>query len=75
MRLALELFDNVEILVIHWPAAFVPGRGLEPPHPTKKNELELDMEIPLVETWKAMVSLPKSKVILTSKHLSCVVFC
>jgi len=48
--------------VIHWPAAFAPGASLEPPHPTIPNEIELDETVSLVDTWKAMIALPKSKV-------------
>lgn len=48
--------------MIHWPAAFAPGAALEPPHPTIPNELELDETVSLVDTWKAMIALPKSKV-------------
>lgn len=48
--------------MIHWPVAFPPGNGLNPPHPTKEIETALDTETSLVETWKAMVALPKSKV-------------
>lgn len=50
------------IVVIHWPVAFPPGKGLFPPHPTKEGEVELDLNTTLVETWKAMIALPKSKV-------------
>ena len=49
-------------LVIHWPVAFVPGRGLFPDHPSKKGYAEIDLETSLVETWKAMIALPKTKV-------------
>jgi len=48
--------------VIHWPAAFAPGAALEPLHPTIPNEIELDETVSLVDTWKAMIALPKSKV-------------
>ncbi|KAJ7647898.1 NADP-dependent oxidoreductase domain-containing protein [Roridomyces roridus] len=47
---------------IHWPVAFPPGNGLFPPHATKENEIALDLETSLVDTWKAMIALPKSKV-------------
>ncbi|KAJ3898524.1 NADP-dependent oxidoreductase domain-containing protein [Lentinula edodes] len=54
--------DYLDLYLIHWPVAFVPGKGLVPPHPTKENEVELDLKTTLVDTWKAMVALPKSKV-------------
>jgi len=54
--------NYVDLYLIHWPIAFVPGRGLFPLHPTKENEVEIDTETSLVDTWKAMIALPKSKV-------------
>jgi len=42
--------------------AFAPGDSLNPPHPTIPNEIELNETISLVDTWKAMIALPKSKV-------------
>lgn len=50
------------LVVIHWPVAFVPGKGYFPPDPKKEGWVELDLETSLVETWKAMIALPKSKV-------------
>jgi L-glyceraldehyde reductase len=50
------------ILVIHWPVSFPPGRGLFPLHPTNSDEVEIDDSVSLVDTWKAMIALPKSKV-------------
>jgi L-glyceraldehyde reductase len=35
-----------------------------PPHPEKPGEVALDLETSLVDTWKAMIALPKSKVCL-----------
>ncbi|KAJ6534046.1 NADP-dependent oxidoreductase domain-containing protein [Mycena vulgaris] len=52
--------DYVDLYLIHWPVAFVPGKGLFPPHPTKEGEVALDLETSLVDTWKAMLALPKS---------------
>lgn len=54
--------DYLDLYLIHWPVAFPPGKGLFPPHPTKEGEVELDLNTTLVETWKAMIALPKSKV-------------
>jgi L-glyceraldehyde reductase len=48
--------------VIHWPIAFTPGQGLFPPHPSIAGEVEIDNSVTLVDTWKAMLKLPKSKV-------------
>lgn len=48
--------------MIHWPIAFPPGNGLFPPHPTKEGEVAIDTETSIVDTWKAMIALPKSKV-------------
>lgn len=42
--------------------AFVPGDALNPPHPTIPGESALDEKTSLVDTWKAMIALPKSKV-------------
>jgi len=51
--------------VVHWPVAFPPGNGFVPPHPEKEGEAALDRETTLVDTWKAMIALPKSKVRIT----------
>lgn len=48
--------------VVHWPIAFAPGRGLFPSHPSIVGQIELDNDTTLVDTWKAMINLPKSKV-------------
>ncbi|KAJ7799979.1 NADP-dependent oxidoreductase domain-containing protein [Mycena olivaceomarginata] len=53
--------DYVDLYLIHWPAAFVPGKEMYPPHPEKPGEVALDLETSLVDTWKAMIALPKSK--------------
>ncbi|KAJ7033422.1 NADP-dependent oxidoreductase domain-containing protein [Mycena alexandri] len=54
--------DYVDLYLIHWPVAFPPGKGIYPPHPTKEGEVELDLGPSLVDTWKAMIALPESKV-------------
>lgn len=49
-----------QLYLIHWPVAFKhQGRELFP----KKgdNEVDLDMDVTLVDTWKTMLDLPKSK--------------
>lgn len=37
--------------------AFVPGNGLVPKKPGNEDEVHLDTETSLVETWKAMIRL------------------
>lgn len=54
--------DYLDLYLVHWPIAFPPGNGLTPPHPTKEGENAIDTETSLVETWKAMIALPKYKV-------------
>ncbi|KAF7294026.1 Aldehyde reductase 1 [Mycena kentingensis (nom. inval.)] len=58
--------DYLDLYLIHWPVAFrppkVPGTELYPPHPTREGWVELDTETSLVDTWKAMIEIPKSKV-------------
>ncbi|KAG6871872.1 hypothetical protein C0995_015545 [Termitomyces sp. Mi166 len=58
-QLGIEYLD---LYLIHWPVAFPPGNGLNPPHSTKNGELAIDTQTTLVNTWKAMIALPKSKV-------------
>lgn len=48
--------------MIHWPAAFPPGNGFYPPHNSLQGQVELDEKTSLLDTWKAMIALPKSKV-------------
>ncbi|KAF4620925.1 hypothetical protein D9613_000937 [Agrocybe pediades] len=54
--------DYLDLYLVHWPIAFAPGRGLFPPHPELENMVEMDNKTTLVDTWKAMIKLPKSKV-------------
>jgi len=54
--------DYIDLYLIHWPAAFSPGKGLYPPNPTNSTQVELDLQTSLADTWKAMLALPKSKV-------------
>ncbi|EJT97035.1 Aldo/keto reductase [Dacryopinax primogenitus] len=54
--------DYLDLYLIHWPVAFVPNRGVVPKANEADTEVELDLETSLVETWKAMIALPKSKV-------------
>lgn len=52
--------DYIDLYLIHWPAAFVPGKGLYPLHPKDDTQVELDLDTSLVDTWKAMLELPKT---------------
>ncbi|KAG6828279.1 hypothetical protein H0H92_008551 [Tricholoma furcatifolium] len=54
--------DYLDLYLIHWPIAFPPGNGLNPPHPSKEGETAIDTEVTLAQTWEAMIKLPKSKV-------------
>ncbi|KAF9222468.1 Aldo/keto reductase [Gyrodon lividus] len=45
----------LDLYLIHWPAAFVPGNGLLPLK--SEGEVDLDTETSLVDTWKAMIEL------------------
>ncbi|KAK2463080.1 hypothetical protein APHAL10511_004735 [Amanita phalloides] len=51
----------LDLYLIHWPVGFVPSKELFP-----KNEVGvgpiIDTDVSLVETWEAMLALPKSKV-------------
>ncbi|KAI7019514.1 D/L-glyceraldehyde, partial [Hortaea werneckii] len=52
--------DYLDLYLIHWPVAFKQnGRVLMPKK--NENEIDLDMDVSLVDTWKAMLELPKSK--------------
>lgn len=52
--------DLSQLYLIHWPVAFKQnGRVLMPKK--NENEVDLDMDVSLVDTWKAMLELPKSK--------------
>lgn len=51
---------DIFVAVVHWPAAFEPGNGLLPPHPTKEGEVQLDLQTSLVDTWKTMIKLKET---------------
>lgn len=57
--------DYLDLYLIHWPVAFPlvgdVGATLFPKHAEKENEVALDTGVSLVDTWKAMIALPKSK--------------
>lgn len=54
--------DYLDLFIIHWPSPFVPGTELWPTDPENPKDIHHDEEASLVETWKAMIALPKSKV-------------
>lgn len=59
--------DYLDLYLIHWPVAFPlegghVGATLFPKHASKEGEVALDDGVSLVDTWKAVVALPKSKV-------------
>lgn len=56
--------------VIHWPVAFVPGNHFYPPSSTVPGEVELDTQTSLIDTWRAMIKLPKTKVCLNVTKIS-----
>lgn len=47
----------LDLYLIHWPVPFVPGRGLIPTRADKPDQVEVDLETSLVDTWKAMLAL------------------
>ncbi|KAG2016016.1 aldo-keto reductase [Coprinopsis cinerea AmutBmut pab1-1] len=53
--------DYLDLYLIHWPVAFPPGRGLFPLDPKNPDYVEIDGTTSLVDTWKAMIQLPKTK--------------
>ncbi|GJC78839.1 aldehyde reductase [Colletotrichum tofieldiae] len=56
----LEL-EYLDLYLIHWPVAFKKdGDKLFPL--ASENEVDLDQGVSLVDTWKALINLPKSKV-------------
>ncbi|KAL1989277.1 hypothetical protein VTN96DRAFT_39 [Rasamsonia emersonii] len=57
--------DYLDLYLIHWPVAFKTGDELFPLVEGKNlpdGDVEIDDSISLVDTWKAMINLPKSKV-------------
>ncbi|EGY16646.1 aldehyde reductase [Verticillium dahliae VdLs.17] len=58
-ELQLEYLD---LYLIHWPVAFKKTDGNPFPVTSDGSEVDLDLDVSIVDTWKAMVELPKSKV-------------
>jgi len=49
----------LDLYLIHWPVAFVSGQKTFPVRADKPDEVEIDVNISLVDTWKAMIALRK----------------
>ncbi|RFU75305.1 nadp-dependent glycerol dehydrogenase [Trichoderma arundinaceum] len=56
-ELGLEYLD---LYLIHWPVAFVSGSGLFP-EAADGSEMQLNRNVSIIQTWKAVTELPKSK--------------
>jgi len=52
--------DYLDLYLIHWPVAFIPGKALYPPDTAKPGWAALDLEPSLVDTWRAVVELLKT---------------
>jgi len=75
--------DYLDLYLIHWPVAFKHGNKenpLMPPHPSKEGHVDLDLDIPYADTWKAVNELLKTKKVravgvsnLSTKHLKALV--
>jgi L-glyceraldehyde reductase len=70
----------LDLYLIHWPVAFVQGRGMFPKHADKPDQVEIDSETSLVETWKAMLALRNTGKVravgvsnFTVKHLEAII--
>ncbi|EFW98963.1 aldehyde reductase [Grosmannia clavigera kw1407] len=57
----LEL-DYLDLYLIHWPVAFARGENLFPVDPKDNSKAALLESVSIVDTWKAVTKLPKSKV-------------
>ncbi|EGO00594.1 hypothetical protein SERLA73DRAFT_178439 [Serpula lacrymans var. lacrymans S7.3] len=51
--------DYLDLYLVHWPVAFIPGKGLNPINPDN-GQKHLDTETSLVDTWKAMIKLKET---------------
>lgn len=47
----------LDLYLIHWPVAFVRGREMSPLRAGKPDEVEVDTDTSVVDTWKAMLAL------------------
>ncbi|KAJ1023175.1 hypothetical protein NDA16_003328 [Ustilago loliicola] len=51
--------DYLDLYLIHWPVAFVPGKELVPKSEDGK-QTKIDREVSIVDTWKALIELQKA---------------
>ncbi|CCF48978.1 hypothetical protein NDA11_000070 [Ustilago hordei] len=51
--------DYLDLYLIHWPVAFVPGKDLVPKTEDGKQAL-IDRDVSIVDTWKALIELQKA---------------
>ncbi|KAJ1034769.1 hypothetical protein NDA13_001023 [Ustilago tritici] len=51
--------DHLDLYLIHWPVAFVPGKDLVPKTEDGKQTL-IDRDVSIVDTWKALIELQKA---------------
>ncbi|SOV02858.1 related to GCY1 - galactose-induced protein of aldo/keto reductase family [Ustilago sp. UG-2017a] len=51
--------DYLDLYLIHWPVAFVPGKDLVPKTEDGKQTL-IDRDVSIVDTWKALIELQKA---------------
>ncbi|KAJ1024967.1 hypothetical protein NDA18_004253 [Ustilago nuda] len=51
--------DYLDLYLIHWPVAFVPGNDLVPKTEDGKQTL-IDRDVSIVDTWKALIELQKA---------------
>lgn len=52
--------DYLDLYLVHWPVAFKEGAGLFPKDQST-GQVQLNLDTSLVDTWKAMIALPKEK--------------
>ncbi|KAL1974803.1 hypothetical protein VTN31DRAFT_5007 [Thermomyces dupontii] len=78
-ELGLEYLD---LYLVHWPVAFKSNGdifNLFPRSPENNNQVDIDDDVSLVDTWKAMIQLPKEKVRaigvsnFTEEHLEAII--
>ncbi|KAK7408522.1 mitochondrial glycerol dehydrogenase Gld1 [Neonectria punicea] len=53
--------DYLDLYLIHWPVAFKPGNELFPKASPESTEVELNRNVSITDTWKAVTKLPKTK--------------